>query len=91
VESFELEGTLGGECRSVGIGLGAGDAPVLFAIGEKKQFPVGEDAVDVEEKEFDFAGAGLRRKFCHRKDSKARGKCAPKMISALVAVNYPNR
>ncbi len=37
--------------------------------GQKVEFAVGQDAVDVEKKKFNAAGASLSRKFGHRGDS----------------------
>lgn len=43
--------------------------------GKNEKFAVGENSIYVEQQQFDFASAGLRRKFCHRKDSSSGRFC----------------
>jgi len=65
VKAFELDGALSAEFGSTLVLLTS--VPWLLAIREKEKLAVGEDAVNVEEQELDFAGAGVRGELGHGK------------------------
>ena len=73
VEAFSFDQGLAVEAESAlaAVFRGLFEDALLCAGGSGKdeEFAVGEDSVDVEEKKFDFAGAGLRGEFGHRGDS----------------------